>query len=245
MNEFATPNNVLDARVPMRIELTEARHCPALRDYFLRLGAEVVQTDEEAIDVHFAEGILQEDESAEMYLQTWARYNRVDARSRQPSPRSGRLRRPRPQPNRLIPPGSTPPARRVASEQGPGKRRATLARARRKPTGRRNARARPRPTGLRIRVRTCPRSRRAVVDPLRESRLDRRGPFVLGLLPRDVGIRNAAVPVRFVRDELRVAFADPSDTEAVAAVQGHVSVPIQPAIAELSDIDAVWRSVAS
>jgi hypothetical protein len=67
----------------------------------------------------------------------------------------------------------------------------------------------------------------------------------LRLLPRDVGLRHAAVPVRFVGNELRVAFADPSDTESVAAVQECLSLPIQPAIAEFSDIDAIWRSVAA
>jgi hypothetical protein len=42
---------------------------------------------------------------------------------------------------------------------------------------------------------------------------------------------------------LRVAFADPSDPDVVAEVQSQMAALIQPAIAELSDIDAIWRSV--
>ena len=64
----------------MRVELTDPSHYPDLRDYFLRLGAEVARTDETAIDVDFADGILDDDESIEMYLKTWARHRQVDAR---------------------------------------------------------------------------------------------------------------------------------------------------------------------
>jgi hypothetical protein len=65
----------------------------------------------------------------------------------------------------------------------------------------------------------------------------------LTLLPRDIGMRYAALPVRFFGEELRVAFADPTDEEALAAVRHYIDAPIQPAIAELSEIDAVWRTV--
>ena len=65
----------------------------------------------------------------------------------------------------------------------------------------------------------------------------------LALLSPEVGRRCAAVPVRFFGHELRIAFADPSDPDVLAEVQTHVAAPIQPAIAELSDIDTIWRSV--
>ena len=65
----------------------------------------------------------------------------------------------------------------------------------------------------------------------------------LALMTPAMGRRCAAVPVRFFGTELRVAFADPSDPDAVGAVQQQMAFPIQPAVAELSDIDAIWRSV--
>ena len=65
----------------------------------------------------------------------------------------------------------------------------------------------------------------------------------LTLMSPELGRRCAAVPVRFIASELRVAFADPSDPDIVAEVQAHMAAPIQPAIAELSDIDAIWRSI--
>ena len=65
----------------------------------------------------------------------------------------------------------------------------------------------------------------------------------LMLMSPELGRRCAAVPVRFFGSELRVAFADPSDPDTVAEVQSQMAAPIQPAIAELSEIDAIWRSV--
>jgi hypothetical protein len=65
----------------------------------------------------------------------------------------------------------------------------------------------------------------------------------LMLMTPELGRRCAAVPVRFFGSELRVAFADPSDPDAVAEVQSHMAALIQPAIGELSEIDAIWRSV--
>ncbi len=230
----------------MRIELTEARHRPALRDYFLRLGAEVVQTDEETIDVDFAEGILQEDESAEMYLQTWARYNRVDARL------TTVLASFRPTAAPEAPLEPTDPSAKPPMRLGELLLSKGLVNEEQLSRGLVESRRAGETLG-RVLVRHGAVFESELARVLAEQwsipyvnlalvGVDR---STLSLLPRDVGIRNAAVPVRFVRDELRVAFADPSDTEAVAAVQGYVSVPIQPAIAELSDIDAVWRSVAA
>ena len=230
----------------MRIELTEARHYPALRDYFLRLGADVAQTDKESLEVHFAEGLLQEDESAEMYLQTWARRNRVDARvtTAVASFRSIAAPAAPPRPSNA---DAKPPVRlgelllrKGLIDEDQLSRALIESRETGKTLGR-----------VLIRHRSVFESELARVlaeqwsIPYVNLALIGVDRSTLVLLPRDVGMRNAAVPVRFVRDELRVAFADPSDVEAVAAVQECVSAPIQPAIAELSDIDAVWRSVAA
>jgi hypothetical protein len=66
----------------MRIELTDSHDYPALRDYFLRLGASVsVSGDGATLEVDFPDGLLDEDESPEMYYETWARAHRLDARA--------------------------------------------------------------------------------------------------------------------------------------------------------------------
>lgn len=63
------------------------------------------------------------------------------------------------------------------------------------------------------------------------------------LMTKISGPRLGEPGAMFFGSELRVAFADPSDPDAVGAVQEHMAFPIQPAVAELSDIDAIWRSI--
>jgi hypothetical protein len=65
---------------------------------------------------------------------------------------------------------------------------------------------------------------------------------VVRLLPKTVGVRFAAVPVRQQGFGVQVAFADPSDRRSLEAVQEHLP-SITLAVAELSDIETVWRSV--
>jgi Type II secretion system (T2SS), protein E, N-terminal domain len=65
---------------------------------------------------------------------------------------------------------------------------------------------------------------------------------VARLVPRDVGERVAAIPVRADRDAVLVAFADPSDPNAVEAIHEYLG-NIQVAVAELSDIRFAWRDV--
>jgi hypothetical protein len=230
----------------MRIELTEARHYPDLRDYFLRLGAVVVRGDGATIEVHFADGILQEDESPEMYYRTWARYNRVDAG---PAAAPPTIREPGAPPVHAQPSGSgTKPPLRLgellvgkALINGDQLSRALVDS---RQTGETLGRVLVRHGSVfesdlaRVLAEqwSIPYVNLALIGVDRSA---------LSLLPRDVGLRYAAVPVRFVGSELRVAFADPSDVEAVAAVQERLSAPIQAAIAEFSDIDAVWRTVAA
>lgn len=232
----------------MRIELTEPRVYPELRDYFLRLGADVEQTDAETLDVHFADGLLDEDESPEMYFQTWARNNQGEARiagatigltvvssvvessTLQPDPRTakpllrlGEL---------LLSKGlldNDQLSRGLLESRQTGE---TLGRV----LVRHGSVFESELARVLAEQWSIPYVNLALIG------VDRSALF---LLPREIGVRYAAVPVRWVGTELRVAFADPSDTEAVAAVQQRLSAPIQPAIAELSDIDAVWRTMAA
>jgi hypothetical protein len=67
---------------------------------------------------------------------------------------------------------------------------------------------------------------------------------IVRLLPRDVGLEFAAIPVRQLEGSVQVAFADPSDSEGVDAVREHVPLAI-PAVAELTDIENTWRALAS
>jgi hypothetical protein len=67
-------------------------------------------------------------------------------------------------------------------------------------------------------------------------------PAVARLLPPDVGGAAAAIPVREIGSTVQVAFADPTDPRALAAVGLHLP-SIQPAVAELSDIRLAWRGV--
>jgi hypothetical protein len=66
--------------------------------------------------------------------------------------------------------------------------------------------------------------------------------YVARLLPYDVGVKAAAIPVRADGDTVQVAFADPSDPAALAAVREHLP-KITVAVAELSDIKTALRSV--
>jgi hypothetical protein len=67
-------------------------------------------------------------------------------------------------------------------------------------------------------------------------------PEVVRLLPKAIGLRFAAVPVRLQGFGVQVAFADPSDHQALEAVQEHLP-SITLAVADLSDIEAVWKGV--
>lgn len=66
---------------------------------------------------------------------------------------------------------------------------------------------------------------------------------VARLLPMEVGLAVAAIPVRMRGESIHVAFADPTDQRALTAVQDHLP-KIDVAVAELSDIAMAWRTVA-
>jgi hypothetical protein len=67
-------------------------------------------------------------------------------------------------------------------------------------------------------------------------------PAVARLLPPEVGAAAAAIPVREIGSMVQVAFADPTDPRALAAVGLHLP-DIKTAVAELSDIRLAWRGV--
>jgi hypothetical protein len=66
--------------------------------------------------------------------------------------------------------------------------------------------------------------------------------FVARLLPIEVGERVAAIPVRTSGETVHVAFADPTDSDAVRQVQA-ILPEIEVCVAELSDIKMAWREV--
>ena len=233
------------------IHLTDEVDYPALRDYFLRLGASVERTHEGIVEVRFSEGVLQDDESAEMYLRTWVRNNRVAGQAALTGSPPG-------PPTESVDQATDSYQGDTGSEGKPRLRlgELLLTKALINESQLAHALVESRETGEalgRVLVRHGAVYESELARVLAEQwaipyvnlalvGVDR---AALSLLPREVGLRYAAVPVRFVDNEVRVAFADPSDPEAVAAVQERLASPVQPAIAEYSDIDAVWRAVAA
>jgi Type II secretion system (T2SS), protein E, N-terminal domain len=63
------------------------------------------------------------------------------------------------------------------------------------------------------------------------------------MMPAETGVRVGAIPIGFYGGRVRVAFADPCDDQAQDAVKRHVS-NADVVIAELSDIESAWRTVA-
>jgi Type II secretion system (T2SS), protein E, N-terminal domain len=65
-------------------------------------------------------------------------------------------------------------------------------------------------------------------------------PKAAALLPAEEGRRVAAIPVRFDGDEVQVAFADPTDREALDVVYRYID-SVRVVVSELSDIRMAWR----
>jgi hypothetical protein len=66
---------------------------------------------------------------------------------------------------------------------------------------------------------------------------------VARVLPVETGVRFAVIPIAVHRDTVRVAFADPCDDGAFDAVAQTID-NFDPVVAELSDIETAWRTVA-
>jgi hypothetical protein len=62
------------------------------------------------------------------------------------------------------------------------------------------------------------------------------------MLPLEVGMHVAAIPIGFQSDRVRIAFADPLDEQAQQAVTGHFA-HFDRVVAELSDIEQALRAV--
>jgi hypothetical protein len=67
-------------------------------------------------------------------------------------------------------------------------------------------------------------------------------PYVARLLPPEVGEATASIPIRATGATLQVAFADPTDSWALAEVCRYLP-NIEIVVAELSDIRLAWRGV--
>jgi hypothetical protein len=63
------------------------------------------------------------------------------------------------------------------------------------------------------------------------------------LLPVEVGMAAAAIPIRVGSDGVQVGFGDPTDDEALNAVTPHLP-RISIAVAEVSEIKRAWQSLA-
>jgi Type II secretion system (T2SS), protein E, N-terminal domain len=62
------------------------------------------------------------------------------------------------------------------------------------------------------------------------------------MLPPDVGRRYGAIPVRMLPTRVQVAFADPSDPDALRVVGDYIP-GVEPAVAPFSDIELAWREI--
>ncbi len=225
--------------------LSDQRDYTSLRNYFLRLGASVRSGDSETVDIDFPDGLLNADESPEMYYETWARANHVEVETVPGRPADPGVNYSPPLVARQADLGAPPPPR--LGELLVRKGLITEAQLS-------HALVESRQSGdvvgrVLIRHGWVFESELARVLAeqwsipyvnLASTGVDR---GALRLMTPEIGRRYAAVPVRFVGNELKVAFADPSDEDAVVAVQADMAFPIQPAVAELSDIDTIWRSV--
>lgn len=63
------------------------------------------------------------------------------------------------------------------------------------------------------------------------------------LLPAEVGMAAAAIPIRITAQGVQVGFADPTDEQALAAVLEHLP-KVSIAVAELSEIRRAWYGLS-
>jgi hypothetical protein len=224
----------------VRIQLDEPMRVDALRDYFLRLGAEATVNPDSTLDVRFR---MDDDVDVAGFLRSWTAGNQLGARAI-PAGAS-----PLEAPPEVAPRGSTP--------SDPPVRLGDLMVSKGFITTDQLSEAlvESRECGELV-GRVLLRRRWLFEDELARTlaeqwqlpyvRLASVGvdPQVMRLLPREIGARFAAVPVRFMEQSIQVAFADPSDPEALAAVREYLP-SIKLAVAEFSDIRLLWQSIAA
>ena len=224
--------------VALRVQLDDPTRVAALRDYFLRLGAKATVDPDGTVDVRFEPG---DDVDAASFLRTWAAANDVNASTVAAPANVAAVPPPKLE---VAPKGANPfdpPVRLgdlMVSKGFIDTDQLSEALVESKQTGELVGRVLLR-RGWVFEDELA----RALAEQwkLPYVRLSSVGVdySVMRLLPRDVGMKFAAVPVRFVGDGVVVAFADPSDPGALAAVREHLP-SIQLAVAEFSDIRMLW-----
>jgi hypothetical protein len=228
-------------RFAVRVQLDDPTRVEALRDYFLRLGAKAAVNADRTLDIRVGDD---DDVDVNAYLRSWTTTNRLGARTMAPG--ASELAPTAPE---VAPRGSTPsdpPVRLGDLMVSKGFIDADqLA----------EALVESRETGELV-GRVLLRRRWVYEDELARTLAEQwKLPYVrlssvgvdhqvMRLLPSSIGSRFAAVPVRFAEQSILVAFADPSDPGALAAVREFLP-SIKLAVAEFSDIRTLWRSVAA
>ena len=228
--------------VELHVQLDDPTKVATLRDYFSRLGATAVVEPDSTVHVRFERG---DDIDAAAFLRTWAAMNDVAARTTSAPPGLAAV----PTKLEVAPKGASPfdpPVRLgdlMVSKGFIDTDQLSEALVESKKTGQLVGRVL-----LRRRWVFEDELARALAEQwkLPYVRLSSVGvdQSVMRLLPRDVGVKFAAVPVRFVDESVLVAFADPSDPGALAAVREHLPA-IKLAVAEFSDIRMLWQSLGA
>ena len=224
-----------------RIQLDDPTRTDLLRDYFLRLGADAVVGDDAILEVRF-----REDDEADLdaFLGSWTEANRTAATKVADAATPAKVTPLEVTPRSSKP--SDPPVRLgdlLVSKGFITVEQLSNALVESKEKGELVGRVLLR-RGLVFEDELA----RALAEQwqLPYVRLSSVGVDhqVMRLLPRDVGMRFAAVPVRFADGGVLVAFADPSEPDSLTAVREHLP-SIKLAVAEFSDIRMLWQAVAA
>jgi hypothetical protein len=224
---MSTADNLVDHGV-LRVELAEPAQRIALRDYLLRLGADADLTDDGRIAVR----AMPEDEDLDAWILNWSTVNRISAAVVRPA--------------RVAPPSSMAPMPPRLGELLVAKGWITDAQLA-------EALDESRSTGTLLGRVLLKRKWIFEEELARTLAAQWSVPYVslmrIGVdasvarkLPAAIGLQFAAIPVRAQEFGVQVAFADPSDREALDAVQQYVPWVVV-AVAELTDIELAWRGL--
>src|SRR6266571_1937190 len=223
----------------VRLELQDSSKVICVRDYFRRLGANATIQDGDGVEVQFPEGSLSDSESIEEYLYSWSTTNGVGARATMLS---------------AVPANVVPLARPASSPSTPPPRLGDLLVAKGYLTEEQLSAALVESKSAgEILGRTLIRNGFVFESELARTLAEQWGlpyvslanvgvdPQAVQVLPRVVGERYAAIPVRRMAEGTQVAFVDPSDEETAAAVREYIPA-MSVAVADSSDILMAWRS---
>lgn len=222
----------------IRIQLADPTRVEALRDYFLRLGAVATISSDSTVDVRMSED---DDVDLSEYLRSWTVMNRVVAEEVAADKPALALA------------SAAEVAPRGANPTDPPMRLGDLMVSKGFITADQlsEALAESQAKGELV-GRVLLRRRWAFEDELARTLAEQWNlPYVrlsavgvdeqvMRLLPKEIGLRFAAVPVRFARQSILVAFADPSDADALSAIREFLPT-IDLAVAEFSDIQTLWN----